>query len=141
MDLDDIQRVLDLSRERCLRVRLGAAPGIPGYVQSVFICSGNVVRIEYEVYGMDEGGAYYEATYPSLEAAVGALEAFTATSRAEWPRNLLRPDTMTRPSSSEIQAGHAALQRAIRAGAVPLPTGAKFVLRSSYWGQFEAKAT
>lgn len=84
-----------------------------------------------EVEGLEEGGAYFWASYPSLEGAVRALEVFLSKPLDEWTPPHLDP-----VERSAASPDHGALADAIRSRAISFPPGAEYQLQDSYWSQF-----
>ncbi len=110
-----------------------AVSEFPGYVRTVYARSRCRVAVEYEVFGLDEGGIYLVGAYPSPEAAIRCLEQFANNEVAEWSGE----DWLHERPVGALEAGHEALRQALRRGGVPVPAGARFELRgSSYWEQF-----
>jgi hypothetical protein len=133
MELDEIRRELEVGANHSVLVDVALVPEFPGYVRSTYIHSGNTVRIEYEVFGMDEGGAYFNAKYISLAAAVAALETFLGRPSSSWEPSTFYPH---KPAGADVAIGHRRLEAAIRAKVVPLPQDATFELQG-YWKRLE----
>jgi hypothetical protein len=128
--IDELESLVRSSRSITLDVR--ACNEFPGYVRSVHLREGNVIGVDFEQYGYDEGGAYFNGRYASFMAAVEALERYLGCPIAEWQNR--EGDYPVRPSGSN--EGGQRLIEALQAGAVPLPRGTQFELGSSYWGRF-----
>jgi hypothetical protein len=132
MDYANLQAQLELAAHGRLLVCVESVDDFPGYVRSVYLFHDGRVRVEYEVYGLDEGGAYYEGQFATFEEAAAAVEFFIATPSPEWGR---LPIVRIRQNPRiGVEKGHRALGQAVQKGIVPVPEGATFALQgSSYW--------
>ncbi|MBW2661650.1 MAG: hypothetical protein JRD93_06620 [Deltaproteobacteria bacterium] len=112
-------------------------PDYPGYVRKVFIRQGYLVSVEYELYNMDEGGAYFQAKFFSLEDAVKCVERYIGKRRVEWKNEAYKDHSLDVPQKVEFSLGHKRLAEAIRHKSIKLPSVGEFELVSTYWKQFE----
>jgi hypothetical protein len=131
MDRQEIESALATGAGRQVCILLDRPGEVPGYVRAISIHSRNRVQIAFEVEGLDEGGAYFWATYKSLDLAIAALEEFLQLPVSEWRRPSLDPRADDRAAPD-----HAALAAAIRTGSLRFPADAEFKLESPYWEQF-----
>ncbi len=133
MDIEDLRRILELSRDRkcCLDVR--PVDGAPAYVRTVSIHKGPRVNIEFDVWGMDEGGLYYWATFESLAAAVDCVADYIQRPISEWDAS---PDYPEQPSTTEVQQSQAAFKQLLIEGSLEMPRFGLFETKSDYWLQF-----
>jgi hypothetical protein len=131
MDRQEIASALATGAGRQVCVLLDRPSLVPGYVRSISIHSKNRIQVAFEVEGFDEGGAYFRATYESLDLAIAALEELLQMPVSEWRRPSLDP-----PADDRAAPDHAALSAAIKTGSLRFPAGATFKLESSYWEQF-----
>ena len=136
MTLSELQARLAVGRPRRVLAAMTHSERYPGFVRSVSVRPDHGVLIEFEQLGHDEGGAYFFATYASLEAAVAAVEDYVGRPVAEWSG---QPTLDDGPADADPRVGHARLLADIASGQVALPDGAAFELRGGYWKQFEAR--
>jgi hypothetical protein len=129
MTRDDIETALVVSRDRTVCVLRDRPPGIRGYVRTVSIHPDNRVQIAFDVEGLEEGGAYFWGTYPSLDKLIAALERFLGQPLDSWSGALA-------PHGASGSPDHDALAQAIRDRTLQLPDGPSFALKSSYWERF-----
>lgn len=137
MVIDDVRRLLSIGIRKSVCLAAECSEDYPGYVRSVFVRAGNKVSVEFDVYGMDEGGAYFEAVYNSLEAAVDAVCEYLDTPLSELEDLLSLGRYPSRKQGVEVDRGHSALRNDIQNGRVRLPAGISFRLTSTHWKQFE----
>lgn len=139
MNRDDIARAIAVNRDRECRVALARSTVFPGYVRAIYLRPGNAVHVEFEVEGLDEGGACFVGHYADLSAATASLERFLGAPMDDWPIVDLDPiNESSHARAAGIALGHRALGEAIRTRTVHLPDGASFVLDPhSHWTRFE----
>lgn len=131
MNREEITSSIIVGRGRSICVLLDRPSTIPGYVRTISLHSENRIQVAFEVEGLDEGGAYFWARYPSLNSAIAALEEFFHKPIGEWEQPYLETLSSRCPAPS-----HEALTAAIKSGSLLFPPGAKFKLDASYWSQF-----
>ncbi|MHB8876879.1 MAG: hypothetical protein ACYC8T_24545 [Myxococcaceae bacterium] len=102
-------------------------------MRSVWIRQGNVVAVEFDSYGSDEGGAYFVGTFDSLGTAVASIEQYLGRPLREWKADPEYPEATQLVGAKEDGKRLAA---AIQSGTLPLPSGGEFRLKDSYWSQF-----
>ena len=130
MTLDDLHQALLLTSS-ALVLNVAHAKGVPGYVRSVLLRDEVHVEVQFDVYDMDEGGAYFRATYENLNAAVAAIEKYLEQPMTSWQIDPPYPQPL---AEMDFQGGHEALDAALRGNKLDLPAGAHFELYgSSYW--------
>jgi hypothetical protein len=140
MDRDDVRRLLDVSYYHSVCVSIENSIEFPGYVRSAYVRPDNQVSIEYEVYGMDEGGTYYWGQYSRLDEALDALVEFLGRPVDDWDELQLSAYYPERDSGADLKKGHAAMNEAVRGGKVPVPAGTQFVLKGcSYYTELESE--
>ena len=84
MTREEIERHLNAGRARSVRVDVSNTPEYPGFVRTITIYVGNVVTVEFNSHGYDEGGAVFKATFGSLDEAIGAVEQYLGRPLADW---------------------------------------------------------
>jgi hypothetical protein len=134
MTIDEIESWLSMDRQLCLAI--DQISEFPGYVRSVFLRKPDLVVVEFESYGNDEGGAYFYGRYPGIQSAIEALEGYIHKSLSEWQP--VGAESYPLHSNSENPvADPGRLATAIQRNDVPLPTGTTYELRGSqYWLRF-----
>ena len=135
MTLDELERCLSLGLDHACVVDVQLVPEAPGYVRTVSVHAGRRVNIEFDVWGMDEGGLYYWASFESLGAVVACLEPYLGRPLAKW--RCLGPETYPerRPETGTEQ-GHRRFEELLGRGGPPLPAHGEFRTQSTYWLQF-----
>jgi hypothetical protein len=129
MTRDDVRQLLAVMRYPSICVSIDLVADIPGYVRSVHLGLPSNLVVEYEVYGLDEGGDYFDGQYATLDAAIDAAVQFTGKPTDDWFDLEQAGYYPPRDNAANVQKGHDRM-RQLRAGrALPLPAGAKFVRR------------
>lgn len=136
MTEDEIQRHLTTGASRSVAVDVRIVPGLSGWVRTVFICSPNRVRIEFDQWGVDEGGVYFEGKYPSLPEIVQALEAFLGQRVAEWHNFTQSGRYPVEPGNENSEGSDLSIRDALRSRSIALPGGSDFQIQSTYWSQY-----
>ena len=131
MNREDIESAIAVGAHRCAYLHRERVSCAPGYVRTISLHSGHRVQIAYEVEGLDEGGACFWATYPSLDAALRALEELFLREVREWAL----PDL--EEVATKMEPDHEALARSIQQGILPFPPGAEYRLQPGYWSRFQ----
>ncbi len=104
--------------------------GCPGHVRTVTLHPDHRVNIEFEVWGVDEGGLYFWARFPDREAAVAHLQGYLGRALGDWrPGECLYPP---RPTVDSDEA-HRLFTQALREQRVPLPDPTLFGLSNGDW--------
>jgi hypothetical protein len=114
----------------CVDVR--SVEDSPGYVRTTTLGQGNLVLIEFDVWGMDEGGLYYRADFASLEQAVECVEAYVGSPLREWSH----PAYPSRPPEVGTPRSHEQFRELLARGGPALPACGAFRTSSDYWLQF-----
>jgi hypothetical protein len=131
---EDIARALSVGPSHSYVAEICGLVEAPGYVGTTSLHEGNRACVAFERWGMDEGGLYFWASFPSFDAMVTCIESFLGSPIARWPALAEYPERPTVPD----EAGTAALFiDLLRFGRLPLPPCSGFEARgSSYWLQF-----
>lgn len=142
MTRDEVIRRLRVSLHHAIWVAADAAEEFPGYVRSIYLQPDSLIRVEYEVHGFDEGGAYFVATYPSVDDAITALTVFLGRGLDDWSDLHETGEYVENVDKTRLNVGHKALAAAIRNGTIALPGGAEYTLQGcSYYKQFAGNRT
>jgi hypothetical protein len=137
MELDEIKSYLAAGQSHSIRIDVSLSGAFPGFVRTITIHEGNKVNIEFEAHGMDEGGAYYWAEYPTLEAAIASLEGYLGKPHAHWENYSRSGFYPVKPDGLDMAESHDLLAKAISVNSPSLPT-AEFQLKSDYWIRFKS---
>jgi len=84
MTRDEVYRYICVGSSKSVCVDIRLMPEYPGFVRSIIFREGNSVSVEFEQYGFDEAGAYFNAKYQSLDAAIDAVEIFLGSPIESW---------------------------------------------------------
>ena len=84
MTLDEIQRHLDVGRDRAVCVGITLLPEYPAVVRSVILRRDAIVDVRFDLHGYEEGGLYYRGQFSTLEEATAALETYLGCPIEEW---------------------------------------------------------
>jgi hypothetical protein len=97
---EEIEKYMKAGRSHSICIDRSLSIDFPGFVRAITIREGKGVSVEHEVHGMDEGGAYYWANFPTLEDAIPVLESFLGRPMESW-ENFLRSGKY--PERSNLQ--------------------------------------
>lgn len=84
MELDGLIQYIKMSRNKSVIVDQCIPEEYPGYVRTITIMQNSIVRVEFEVYGCDEGGITYFVQYFDYECLVKNLEEYLAKKIEDW---------------------------------------------------------
>jgi hypothetical protein len=135
MTRDEVYRYTCVGSSKSVCVDIRLIPEYPGFVRSISFLDGNRVSVEFETYGSDEGGAYFSAEYPSLDAAIDAVEEFLGSPIQSWQNYTKTGDYPEAPYDLHASDDGEKLKEAIRNDNVPLPKGSRFSLPKGYWNE------
>ncbi len=131
MGREEIVSTIAVGAGKSICVLMDRPSAFPGYVRLISLHSDNRIQVAFEVDGLDEGGAYFWATYPTFDALLASLEQFLRKPVQDWQRPYLEELPRGR-----VVPDHEALATAIRAKTIDFPAGVQFKLQDSYWSQF-----
>jgi hypothetical protein len=135
MTRDEIYRYICVGSSKSVCVDIRLIPEYPGFVRSIIFREGNRVSVEFETYGSDEGGAYFNAEYRSLDAAIDAVEEFLGSPIESWQNYNKTGNYPEPPYDLNASDDGEKLREAIRNDNVPLPKGSRFSIPSGYWNE------
>ena len=135
MTRDEIERYLTVGLSRCVDVEVALVPEFPGYVRTVTLRAGNIVTVELNAHGTDEGGPIFNASYESLDDALKALEGFISKPPSEWVNFSTQGEYPELAPGADLEEGHRLLRDALVAGAVRLPQGDFRLQDDGYWSR------
>ena len=131
MTRDEVYRYICVGSSKSVCVDIRLMPEYPGFVRSIIFRDGDRVSVEFEQYGFDEAGAYFNAKYPSLDAAIDAVEEFLGSPIESWQNYNKTGNYPEEPYHLDASDGYAKLVEAIRNDNVPLPIGSRFSLQNA----------
>ena len=135
MTREEIERHLNAGRARSVRVDVSNTPEYPGFVRTITIYDGNVVTVEFNAHGYDEGGAVFKATFGSLDEAIGAVEHYLGRPLADWV-NFSRGGEYPEPMPyQDLDEGQKRLVEAIATNRVRLPPGEFTLNDDGFWSK------
>jgi hypothetical protein len=135
MTITELDDILSLSRAHSYCVDVRPVPEAPGYVRTLTLYAGNRVNLEFDIWGMDEGGLYYWASFDSLSEMIRCVEDYLTRPIAEW-RCLGPVEYPAPPSQTERDNSHRKFQQLLGAGGPTLPASGEFQTGSTYWLKF-----
>jgi hypothetical protein len=131
---EDLARILSIGRWHSCAVDIRNLSEASGFVRTTTLHQGNRVCIAFDTWGMDEGGLYFWATFPTQDAMVACIESFLSLPIAQWPSNTEYPE---RHPAVDETGGTDRFIEILRSGRLPLPVCGAFEANgSSYWLQF-----
>lgn len=74
MELTGLIRHMKTSRTKTITVDCSLSMEYSGYVRTITIMPDNIVKVEFEVYGYDEGGITYYVQYKNFDTLIKNLE-------------------------------------------------------------------
>ena len=124
MLLEELERIVDQSLSGEAVVDVSAPEEYPGWVRRVIVRQECCLSVEYEQWGIDEGGEYFYGKYETLPELIADVEDFLAKPMSSWRWVQERP----RPSG-DARAGYERLQRDIAQRTVRLPQHGQWMHR------------
>lgn len=84
MNKNDIMQHLIVGRSKAIIIEQKRSKEYPGYVRTITIMRENIVRIEFEEYGWDEGGITYYVQFDTIEKLIESLEEYLGKTIENW---------------------------------------------------------
>lgn len=84
MDIKGLCAHLKMNGSKTVTIACDNCEKYPGYVRTITIKQDNMVRIEFEVYGYDEGGITYFIQYSDFKGLIDSLEKYLNKTIEEW---------------------------------------------------------
>lgn len=81
MELIGLIQHMEVSRSKTIIIDRSLLNQYTGYVRTITIKSGDIVKVEFEVYGYDEGGITYFIQYENIDILVKSLEDYLEKNR------------------------------------------------------------
>jgi hypothetical protein len=107
----------------------------PGYVRTTTVHEKLRVSIEFDVWGMDEGGLYYWGEFDTVELLILCIEDYLERPIEQW-HALGRNDYPIRPPETGTIESHRFFKTMLASGELPMPSSGNFKTNSTYWLQF-----
>jgi hypothetical protein len=130
---EEICRYFATGSTRSVCVDIQNCSQYAGWVRIVTLRPPASVMVEYETWGIHEGGMRFTGHYHTLDEAIAALEQFFQRPLSRWNNYTKTGEYPEEPLPTEPH-GTAQLVSDLQAEAVPLPEGAAFALAgNTYW--------
>lgn len=84
MELTGLIRHMEMSRTKSIIIDCSLSAKYSGYVRTITIKHNNIVKIEFEVYGYDEGGITYFIQYKNIDILIKSLEKYLGKDLVDW---------------------------------------------------------
>lgn len=134
MELNSLIQHMKLSRNKSVIVDRCIPKEYPGYVRTITIMQNSIVRVEFEVYGYDEGGIIYFIQYLDYECLVKNLEEYLTKKIDDWDninQTGFYPEEMT---VNDIDTIHKKIKTDLINKRISLPLGGiKIWMPDGYW--------
>lgn len=121
---EELERIVDQSVSGEAVVDISVSEEYPGWVRRVIVRKECSLSVEYEEWGVDEGGEYFYGKYEALAELISDVEEFLAKplSSWRWVQERLQP-------SGDARAGYERLQKDIAQRTVRLPRHGQWMHR------------
>jgi hypothetical protein len=139
MTLEELNAALSVGPMHSCCIDVRHVPEAPGYVRTTALHEGHRVSIEFDVWGMDEGGLYFRAQFRTLAEMVQCMEEYLGRSLAEW-RCLGPRDDLARPAEAGTRESHEQFRALLTSGQPIVPHGRDFTAQPGHWTQFMGSA-
>jgi hypothetical protein len=133
MTSEELARVLSFGSTHSCCVDVREVAGAPGYVRMVTLCEGNRVNIEFDVWGLDEGGLYFWGQFGTFDQMLRTIEDYLQRSIQEWQPE---PEYPPRAPETGTAESHRRFRALLTNGGPPLPSLGNFRTQSADWLQF-----
>jgi hypothetical protein len=132
---EELVRSLSVGLTHSCCVDIRHVPEAPGYVRTTTLHDGNRVNIEFDVWGMHEGGLYFWAKFETLDQIVSCIEDYLETPISDW-RAVGPDDYPTRPLETGTPESHRRFRELLESGGPAMPACGDFRTQSTHWLQF-----
>ena len=120
--------MMNVTKHPSICVSIDLVPDVPGYVRSVYLRPPSNIAVEYEVYGLDEGGDYFDGHYATLDGAIDAAVQFTGKALEDWT-DLEDAGYYPERGQVNVKEGHITMRALRNSNSVAVPVGTHFVRR------------
>ena len=140
MTKEEICRYFATGSTRSVCVDIQNCSQYVGWVRTVTLRPPASVTVEYETWGIHEGGMCFTGHYHTLDDAITALEQFFQRPLSTWSNCTKTGEYPEEPLPTELH-GTAQLVSDLQAERVPLPGGGAFTLASNtYWSSLQPQS-
>lgn len=84
MELNGLIQHMRMNESKTITIDCDMSKEYPGYVRTITIKNDNTIRVEFEVYGYDEGGITFFIQYKNFELLIYSLEKYLEKEIEEW---------------------------------------------------------
>lgn len=84
MELTGLIQYMEMSRSKTVTVECNLSMEYSGYVRTITVKPDNIVKVEFEVYGYDEGGITFFIQYENIDILIRSLEKYLDKKLDEW---------------------------------------------------------
>lgn len=92
MTPDDLSQLLSVGSRHSYVADIRNLTEAVGFVRTTTLHEGNRACVAFESWGMDEGGLYFWATFPTKDAMVACIESFLNLRMPQWPPDVEYPE-------------------------------------------------
>lgn len=135
MTKTELLDILSIGAEHACCVDVQNVPAVRGYVRTTTVHEYLRVSIEFDVWGLDEGGLYYWGKFATIELLVSSLEAYLGRPLNQW-RPLGQLDYPPRPPETGTAQSHRLFKALLASGRPLAPWDGEFKTSSPYWLPF-----
>jgi len=137
MTLEELARFLSVGRTHSCCVDIRGVLEAPGYVRTTTLHDGNRVNIEFDDWGMDEGGLYFWAKFETLDKMVRCVEEYLERPLLDWSNlSFSSEDYPARPPETGTPESRRQFLELLENGGPTMPACGDFQTQSTYWLQF-----
>lgn len=134
MELTGLIRHMEMSRTKTVTIDCSLSTEYLGYVRTITIKPNNIAKIEFEVYGYDEGGITYFIQYKNLDILIKSLEKYLGKNLTDWENVNQTGNYPERPSNWEKGAGDEKIRTDLISNNIKLPlNGMRTWMPEGYW--------
>jgi len=106
----------------------------PGYVRETTIMSGNIVRVEFNNYGYDEGGLTIKVYYKDLDELLTAIQEFIGAKIEDWENYNVTGGYPTLEQEVDFESSGKKLKEDLVKKTIKIPlNGCKNEIPEGYW--------
>ncbi len=134
MGLTGLIRHMEMSRTRSIIVDRSLSAEYPGYVRTITIQHNNIVKIEFEVYGYDEGGITYFIQYKNIDILIKSLEKYLSKDLVDWENVDQTGYYPEKPNDQKKEGADEKIEADLISNSINLPlNGMRTWMPGGYW--------
>lgn len=134
MELAGLIRYMEMSRAKTITVDCSLSTEYSGYVWTITIQPDNIVRVEFEVYGYDEGGITYYIQYRNFDGLIKNLEKYLGKNLIDWENVNQTGNYPERPGNWEKENADEKIKIDLVSNNIKLPlNGIRTWMPEGYW--------